>query len=298
MSYVLTLITNPSQRNLTDEDIATASVHAVKSGFRMIGHEWLSEGEALDLWLDGEASDARWVAKLAEELTVDAVLQPDVPSRRKKMLISDMDSTIITIECIDELADELGIKPQVAVITERAMNGELDFEQALIARVALLAGLDDAALKRVYDSRVKFMAGAEELLATMRAHGAYTMLVSGGFTYFTNRVRDALKFDEDRANTLEMQDGKLTGKVGFPILGKEAKLAALQEACIAKGFSPEDVLAIGDGANDLPMLLAAGMGIAYHAKPSVQAQAHAVVTHANLRGALFVQGYHAEEITR
>lgn len=296
MQHVLTLIAPAGKRNLGDAAIAHAVSCAQASGCWILDIQWLASSEAADVRLEGVDAQAEWVHRLADDLQCDAVLQVNTSHRRKKLLISDMDSTIITIECIDELADEVGIKPQVAKITERAMNGELDFAQALTERVALLAGLEEAALQRVYEKRVQFMSGARELVATMRASGAQCVLVSGGFTYFTGRVKDELGFHADFSNRLEMANGKLTGRVIPPILGKEAKLETLHNTCKAMGILPEAVLAIGDGANDLPMILAAGMGIAYHAKPSVRKAAQASITHADLRGALFVQGYTAKEI--
>lgn len=221
---------------------------------------------------------------------IDWIVQP-IETRRKKLLITDMDSTMITGECIDELADFVGKKAEVAAITERAMNGELDFAEALTERVALLRGLPEAVLQQCYDERVKMMPGGRELVARMRAEGAQCVLVSGGFTFFTQRVAAELGFHEHYANVLEVQDGKLTGRVVPPILGKEAKLAVLQRKVAELGITPEDVLAVGDGANDLPMLLAAGLGVAYHAKPVVQAQAKHRINHCDLSALLYAQGY-------
>ncbi len=193
-----------------------------------------------------------------------------------------MDSTMITVECIDEMADFVGKKAEVARITERAMNGELDFAQALCERVALLKGLSESTLQQCYDERVKMMPGAKELIAAMRKQGGYTVLVSGGFTFFTSRVRDVLGFHEDFSNRLEVENGMLTGRVIPPILGKEAKLQTLKDTCKNLGISTQNVIAVGDGANDLPMLLEAGLGVAYHAKPVVQAQASARINHCDL----------------
>lgn len=204
------------------------------------------------------------------------------PKPEYKLIISDMDSTMITVECIDELADFVGKKSQVAHITERAMNGQLDFEAALTERVALLAGLPEATLQQCYDERVQMMPGASALLAAAKAKGIYCVLVSGGFDFFTSRVRRALGFDEDYSNQLEMSAGKLTGRVVPPILGKQAKLDCLMRTCEKLGISPQQAIAIGDGANDLPMLLAAGLGVAYRAKPVVQAQARAQLNHGDL----------------
>ncbi len=225
---------------------------------------------------------------------IDWLVQP-VPHRRKKMLISDMDSTIINQECIDELADFAGCREHIAAITERAMNGELDFKAALRERVALLAGLPETILEEAYRTRITLMNGAKTLVSTMRAHQASAILVSGGFTFFTERVAKAAGFNANEANILDIHHGKLTGKVLEPILDKEAKLTSLKQHRARLGLLPEETLAVGDGANDLPMLLAAGLGVAYHAKPTVRAQAQAQVNHTDLRALLYMQGYREEE---
>ena len=253
--------------------------------------QWLKEGVACDVFVSNPdvASVDALVQQIVADQPYDAVVQP-VAGRRKKLLISDMDSTMITVECIDELADFVGKKAEVSQITERAMNGELNFEAALTERVGLLAGLSERMLQEAYDERVKMMGGAKELVTHMRAAGAHCILVSGGFTFFTSRVRTELGFHEDYSNQLEVQHGQLTGCVIPPILGKEAKLATMQQACKKLGIGEQDVLAVGDGANDLPMLLAAGMGVAYHAKPIVRAQAAARITHCDLSALVWVQG--------
>lgn len=297
--YVITLIA-PAPTVLDDSDIRLVSDMAAAAGFAVGEAVWLAENEACDLPLTAaaEAQKDGLVARLKTELErVDAIFQPLDENRRKKLLICDMDSTIIQQECIDELADEMGIKPHVAEITERAMRGELDFKMALRERVELLKGLEVAALQRVYDERIRFMEGARELVATMRKHGAFCMLVSGGFTYFTSKVREELGFDSDSANILEVAEGKLSGLVVEPILDKEAKLFALKEAAFSHDTRLAQCMAIGDGANDLPMLQAAGLGIAYHAKPAVRAAAAACINHGDLRAALYAQGYTKAEIT-
>ena len=225
---------------------------------------------------------------------MDFAVQP-VENRKKRLLIADMDSTIINVECLDELADFAGVKAQVSEITERAMRGELAFEGALRERVGMLKGLSVDALQACYDDRVRLNPGARTLVRTMAEHGARCALVSGGFTFFTSRVAEAAGFHLNRANTLIEEDGRLTGTVGDPILGKEAKLAALQEETAALGLTPADALAVGDGANDLAMIEAAGLGVAYRAKPIVAAQAHAKVDHADLTALLYFQGYTAAE---
>jgi phosphoserine phosphatase len=215
--------------------------------------------------------------------------------RRKRLLVADMDSTIINVECLDELADFAGLKAEISAITERAMRGELAFEGALRERVGMLKGLPASALQQAYDERVRLNPGARTLVRTMAAHGARCALVSGGFTFFTSRVAQAAGFHVNRANTLVEADGALTGQVGDPILGKEAKLAALQEEAAALGIPLSATLAVGDGANDLAMIEAAGLGVAYRAKPVVAAQAHAKVDHADLTALLYFQGYPASE---
>jgi phosphoserine phosphatase len=236
-------------------------------------------------FLDAEAKGAK----------ADWAITP-ASNRRKKLLVSDMDSTIIGQECLDELADFAGRKAEVSAITERAMRGELDFAAALTERVAMLKGLDLKALEACYRERVTLNAGAKTLVATMKAHGARTVLVSGGFRFFTSRVAKAAGFNSDRANTLVDDGTNLTGKVGQPILGREAKLAALKEESAAIGATPQDAVALGDGANDLDMIRAAGLGIAYKAKPIVAAETRARIEFTDLTAALYFQGYKAEEI--
>jgi phosphoserine phosphatase len=215
--------------------------------------------------------------------------------RRKRLLIADMDSTIIQQECIDEMADVLGLKPEIAAITERAMRGELPFEAALRERLGLIAGLKETQLADVYQTRITEMPGGRTLVATMRTHGAFTALVSGGFTFFTSRVARGVGFDTDRANTLEIVDGAMTGRILGPILGKEAKLANLQTMATERGLELADTLAVGDGANDLAMIGASGLGVAFRAKPVVAAEAHASIVHGDLTALLYLQGYARHE---
>ncbi len=244
-------------------------------------------------WMLAEPLDAgslELVEAVAEDAGVDFAHLP-AEGRRKRLLIADMDSTIIGCECLDELADYAGKKAEISAITERAMRGELDFEGALTARVGMLKGLSAEALSACFEERVRLNAGAQTLVATMRAQGARAVLVSGGFTYFTARVATLAGFDAHRANTLLIEDGALTGEVGRPILGREAKQTALEEEASGLGIGPEDALALGDGANDLAMIQTAGLGVAYRAKPIVAAQARARIDHTNLETALFFQGY-------
>jgi phosphoserine phosphatase len=229
-----------------------------------------------------------------EGLPVDFAVQP-AEGRQKRLFIADMDSTIIGCECLDELADFAGVKSQVAAITERAMRGEIGFEGALRERVAMLKGLKLAALQRCYDERVRLNPGARALVQTLRANGVRCVLVSGGFSFFTRRVAEAAGFQAERANRL-IEDGEvLAGEVGEPILDREAKLAALLQESAAQGIEPSAALCIGDGANDLAMIEAAGLGVAYRAKPMVAAQAHCRIDHADLTAVLYFQGYEAAQ---
>jgi phosphoserine phosphatase len=238
--------------------------------------------------VDGELPQE--AAAAVAELPVDWALVPTA-ARRKKLLVADMDSTIIDVECLDELADFAGIKAEIAAITERAMRGELEFEPALRERVSKLKGLAVEALQKTFDERVRLSPGARTLVRTMAAHGARCILVSGGFTFFTSRVAEAAGFHAHRANVLLDDGAKLTGAVKEPILGRAAKLEALREEAQALGLPPAEALAIGDGANDLDMIKAAGIGIAYRAKPLVAAEAGARIDHTSLETALFFQGY-------
>jgi len=259
---------------------------------------WLSEGYAFDIPFSGDPLAVLAEARnAARDIAADINVLP-AANRRKKLLVADMDSTIVCCECIDELADQVGLKPKVSAITERAMRGELDFPSALRERVALLKGLPLEALARVYAERVRLNKGARALTATMRAHGAYSLLVSGGFTYFTGRVAEDAGFNSHQGNRL-LDDGRaLTGEVANPILGREAKLAALENTTSELKLSLADTLAVGDGANDLDMIKRSGLGVAYHAKPIVAAEARASIVHGDLTGLLYLQGYRDSEFRK
>jgi len=292
MELVLTLV-SPDPGALAAAEAAVDQALA-RADLSVKAHEPLGPG-AVDIRLMGEVGAVRKLAleALAHHAT-DCAVQP-LAERRKALLLADMDSTIINVECLDELADFAGVKAQVAEITERAMRGELEFEGALRERVGMLQGLALSALQQAYDERVKLNPGARTLVRTMAANGARCVLVSGGFTFFTSRVAAAAGFHANRANTLIEAGDVLTGQVGEPILGREAKLAALQEEAQGLGVPLSQTLAIGDGANDLAMIEASGLGVAYRAKPIVAAQADAKVDHADLTALLYFQGYRADQ---
>jgi phosphoserine phosphatase len=281
--FTVTLIAKPG---VLDPVMAEALRNAWGGGDLV----WLSPDEAAEFTMTSipDIAESAWSA--LQDQGVDLAIQHSA-GRRKKMLLADMDSTMIQQECIDELAEMAGVGAKVKEITARAMNGELDFEGALIERVGLLKGLPETVIADVLATRITLMPGGPALLATMKAHGAYAALVSGGFTSFTTRVAAALGFEEHRANTLLAENGVLTGDVSRPILGRDAKVSALDEISKRLGITEADVLAVGDGANDLGMLQRAGAGVALHAKPSVQAQARLRINHGDLSALLFLQGY-------
>jgi phosphoserine phosphatase len=296
MDYVATLIANPAAPAL-DEAVVAGARAALPGADEPA---WLADGIAADLRFNSAAGlGTRAVAdRLRETLAgapVDVVVQP-ASGRRKRLFLADMDSTMIGQECIDELADFVGKKAHVAAITERAMRGEIAFAPALIERVALLAGLPRSVVDEVIARRITLTPGGRTLVATMNAHGAHTCLVSGGFTLFTARIATMIGFRENRANTLIVgADGRFAGRVAEPILGREAKLATLRELTAAHGLAASETLVVGDGANDLAMIEAAGLGVAYHAKPKVAEAAAARIDHADLTALLYAQGYRREE---
>jgi phosphoserine phosphatase len=293
-SLVATLIATPSRPAVTDEIVALAA--------RALGQETeqavLARGIAADLIVPGALEAKAVEAALRQALDgqpIDVVVQP-MDTRRKRLFLADMDSTMIGQECIDELADYVGLKAEVSEITERAMRGEIAFEPALRERVALLKDLPVDVVDEIIEKRITLTHGGRALVRTMRAQGAYTCLVSGGFTLFTGPIGARIGFHEDRSNRLILNGEKLAGTVEEPILGREAKLATLIELRTRFGLAPHETMAVGDGANDLAMLGEAGLGIAFHAKPAVAAASHARIAHADLSALLYVQGYRAEDI--
>lgn len=293
MSLVATLICNPANPAL--DSTVVDGLRALLPG-NTEAH-WLSDGVAADILFTSDHNMLALGDRLRAargDMPIDVVVQP-VSDRRKKLFLADMDSTMIGQECIDELADFAGLKAHVAAITERAMRGEIEFEPALRERVALLKDLNVSVVDEVLASRITLTPGGRELVQTMRTNGAYTCLVSGGFTLFTSKVAELVGFQENRANVLHVADGKLTGTVAEPILGKAAKLATLVELRESFDLDNLDTIAVGDGANDLAMIQDAGLGVAYHAKPAVAAAAAARIDHGDLTALLYAQGYRRAE---
>lgn len=295
MTHVATLISNPARPGVTSVVVDAARIILPGVGKPVV----LAKEVAVDLPFDlPPGADCKiFVESLRAAISpapVDVVVQP-AKHRRKRLFVTDMDSTMIEQECIDELADFVGLKAHVAAITERAMQGEIEFAPALRERVALLKGLPASKIDEVIGRRITFMPGGHVLVATMRKHGAHTCLVSGGFTLFTEKIAAALGFNEQRANALVVADGRLTGEVVEPILGRAAKLAALQTLTARLGLTPEETLVAGDGANDIPMIEAAGLGVAFRAKPAVAEAAAARIDHGDLTALLYAQGYRRDE---
>jgi phosphoserine phosphatase len=284
--FIATLI---ASAGLSGGDISEALMRIAATGAEPGDPAWIEAGWACDLPFTDGPSAVRAALEGAFP-GVDVIVQR-ASGRRRKLLVADMDSTMITIECIDELADYAGIKAQVAEVTERAMRGELDFEGALDARVTLLKDLDAAMIDRCRAERVKIMPGATALVRTMRANGADCYLVSGGFTVFADAVAADIGFTRALSNTLDIKDGRLLGTVSRPIIGAQAKKDTLLAEAAAHGLDADDCLAVGDGANDIPMIEAAGLGVAYHAKPKTAAAAGARIDHNDLTALLYAQGY-------
>lgn len=290
--FILSLIASPANANLEP-----ALVDRLRRQWNGGAARWLGPGVAAEFPVPAIPVDLDQMRGDLAGVGIDVNAVPE-DGRRKRLLLADMDSTMIGQECIDELAALAGVGERVAGITARAMNGELDFESALRERVGLLAGQPETIIQDVLATRVTLASGGRELLATMRANGAHTALVSGGFTAFTAAIAGQLGFHEHHANTLLAENGVLTGKVAHPILGREAKVEALDRITAALGITAQDVIAVGDGANDLGMLTRGGMGVALHAKPVVAAQAGVQVNHGDLTALLFLQGYSADEFVK
>lgn len=292
-AYVITLIGN-TQTN----PLKPATIKLVSRALNITPQEdWLGQDEACDLFFDSQL-DATTLGKQAyaalQGAGIDAVCMP-AAGRRKKLLISDMDSTMINQECIDELGDAIGVGDQISHITQAVVNGEIGFSEALRQRMVLMKGMEYQLLERVYNERITLIDGARTLVQTMRKYGAYCILVSGGFSFFTNRIAQRVGFHDHQANELEFKDNRLTGDVIEPILGRTAKLETMIKLCAEKGLTPTDVVAVGDGANDIKMINVAGLGVAFHGSNSLKEHANAHVNHANLTSLLYIQGYRKSE---
>ena len=285
--FVATLI---AAGKLTDEVVREAIDRLDMTGHDVGAPHWLDEHDAADIYFQGSLVSARSELAKMDHGALDVVVQP-MGDRTKKLIIADMDSTMITVECIDELADYAGLKDQVAAITKRAMTGELDFRAALEERVVLLGGMSEGVLAECRYERVKLTRGARTLVQTMKAHGAHSVLVTGGFTAFAGPVGEAIGFDKVVANELVIKDGMLTGKVAEPIVDKDAKLATLTAEAAKLGLPLAATLAVGDGANDIPMITSAGLGIGYRPHPAAEEAADAAIRHHDLTALLWAQGY-------
>lgn len=296
MNFVLTLLVDPAAPTLTGPQVELAAAALAENGASVGNPDWLADGIACDIpfeSVDPDIADAS-VRQYLADAPMDIFAQASA-GRRKLLLVADMDSTIIGQECINELADFAGRREDVAQITDRAMRGELDFADALRARAKMLRGLALKEMERAYDERVRLNAGARTLVQTMRKAGAHAALVSGGFSFFTSRVRDAAGFDSDQANELELRAGVVTGEVVPPILDRSAKFAELMRLSAEHGLDLSQTLAVGDGDNDIAMIQAAGLGVAYHARPLVAAAARARIDHGDLTALLYLQGYRRTE---
>jgi phosphoserine phosphatase len=292
-SFVLTLIGNAESAPLE-----SAHIKRVFQCLELNGEtEWLAEREACDLFINSQLSAELITNKSREALTgcsIDAVCTL-AEGRRKRLLISDMDSTVINQECIDELADAMGLGSQIREITASVIQGDISFSEALRKRLGLMKGMESKILESVYEQRISLKTGARTMVQTMRHHGAFCILVSGGFTYFTSRIASRLGFHSHQGNELIFSDGMLTGEVQDPILGRSAKLDTLMSLCGENGLTPADVLAVGDGANDIKMIQAAGLGVAFHDTGSLREQANAFIEHGDLSAILYIQGFHKSE---
>jgi phosphoserine phosphatase len=288
--FIATLI---AKDRLSSGDISLAEQALEAAGIHPCGRSWIDEDKACDLLFAAPPGAAR--AALERLLPSTDVIVQGEAGRRRRLLVADMDSTMITVECIDELADYAGLKAEVAAVTERAMRGEIAFEAALAERVALLAGLEETSIDRCRAERVRLTPGARALVRTIRREGGHAVLVSGGFTRFAEPIAADIGFDRAVANRLDTAEGRLAGTVASPVIGAEGKRNALLDAAIQYGVPADAVLAVGDGANDVPMLEAAGLGVAYHAKPAAARAADALIEHGDLTVLLYAQGYKRAE---
>ena len=292
-SYVLTLIGNE-----TSTPLETNHIERVSLCLQTVSNtDWLADNEACDIFFNSPLTPAeitKQVHQVLSETKIDAVCTP-VMGRRKKLLMSDMDSTIIHQECINELADAIGVGDQIGEITDRVISGQINFGEALRQRMALMKGMEFSVLERVYEERVTLMPGARTMVQTMAHHGAYCILVSGGFTFFTEKIAELIGFHDHQGNDLVFKDGKLTGEVLDPILGRTAKLETLKALCQEKNLDIFETLAVGDGANDIKMIKEAGLGVAIHGSESLKENANAWVDHGDLTALLYIQGYHKSE---
>ncbi len=292
-SHVLTLIGNTATAPLEPVDIERVCRRLATTGEA----DWLAEREACDLFIESSLSAVEIAERARDALSgtaIDAVCTA-VEGRRKKLLVSDMDSTVIDQECIDELGDAIGIGSRIREITAAVVNGDMSFSDALRKRMVLMKGMERGLLESVYVERISLKAGARTLVQTMRRHGAFCILVSGGFTFFTRRIAERIGFHDHRGNQLAFEDGKLTGQVLEPILGRSAKLNTLTRLCVEKGLEPSDVLAVGDGANDIKMIEAAGLGVAFHGSDRLKKRASACIDHGDLTALLYIQGFRKSE---
>jgi len=295
-SHALTLIGNAKSAPVEADHIERVFQCLAMTG-KAGKVKWLAEKEACDLFFDSPDPAINIAGKARDALSgtaIDAVCT-SVKGRQKKLLISDMDSTIINEECIDELGDAIGVGSQIREITAAVVNGDMSFSDALRKRMALMQGMERSVLERVYEERISLKSGARTLVQTMRRHGAFCILVSGGFSFFTGRIAERVGFHDHRGNHLAFAEGKLTGEVGEPILGRSAKLNTLLRLCDEKSLEPSDVLAVGDGANDIKMIQAAGLGVAFHGSDSLKKQANACIDHGDLTALLYIQGFGKSE---
>ena len=292
-SYVLTLIGNMASMPLESVHIERVYQRLATTGET----DWLAEREACDLFIDSPLSAVGIAERARDALSGTAIdtVCTSIEGRRRKLLISDMDSTVIDQECIDELGDALGVGSQIREITAAVVNGDISFSDALRKRLALMIGMDRRLLKSVYEERISLKAGARTLVQTMCHHGAFCILVSGGFSFFTRRIAERIGFHDHQGNQLVFEDEKLTGQVREPILGRSAKLNTLMRLCAEKALEPSDVLAVGDGANDIKMIEAAGLGVAFHGSDSLRERANARIDHGDLTALLYIQGFRKSE---